>query len=164
MSHMSWFFFLIQILLFAYIYIYIFFFCCSGPSLLCMGFSLVVRNGICSVVALHRLLSGVPSPFVKYRLYWDQASVVAPFGLNSWSFQAVEHRLNSCGTAAQLFWGMRIHPRPGIKLVSDVLAGGGWCRGGQQESREFLLLHWDFLESQPLFRKGSKGLFSCSWV
>ena len=124
MSHMSWFFFLIQILLFAYIYIYIFFFCCSGPSLLCMGFSLVVRNGICSVVALHRLLSGVPSPFVKYRLYWDQASVVAPFGLNSWSFQAVEHRLNSCGTAAQLFWGMRIHPRPGIKLVSDVLAGG----------------------------------------
>ena len=65
------------------------------------------------------------------------ASVVAAQGLSSCSVQvvglqgfsncglkALEHRLSSCGTWAQVLYGMWNHLGSGIKPVSSALAGG----------------------------------------
>ena len=52
------------------------------------------------------------------------ASVVAACGLSSCGSQALEHRLTSCGTWAQLLRGMWDLPGPGIEPLSPTLAGG----------------------------------------
>ena len=49
----------------------------------CMGFSLVVANGGCSLVAVCGLLIVVTSLVGKHRLLGAQASVVVALGLNS---------------------------------------------------------------------------------
>ena len=46
------------------------------------------------------------------------ASLVAERGL--WGTQAPEHRFNSLGTRAQLFWGMRGLPRSGTEPMSPT--------------------------------------------
>ena len=45
-------------------------------------------------------------------------------GFSSCGFQALEHRLNNCGTLAQLLRGMWDLPRSGIKPMSPALTGG----------------------------------------
>ena len=52
-----------------------------------------------------------------------QTSVVVACGLRSCGSQALERRLSSCGTRAQLLCGMWDPPRPGIELTSPALAG-----------------------------------------
>ena len=52
------------------------------------------------------------------------ASVVVAHGLSSCGLWALEHRLSSCGTRAQLLRGMWDLPGPGLEPVSPALAGG----------------------------------------
>ena len=60
----------------------------------------------------------------RHGLQGAQASVVAVFGLSNCGFQAIEHRLNSYGTWAQLLPGIWDLPGSGIKPVSSALEGG----------------------------------------
>ena len=53
-----------------------------------------------------------------------RASVVVACGLSSYGLLALERRLNSCGSRAQLLRGMWDLPGPGIEPVSPALAGG----------------------------------------
>ena len=52
-----------------------------------------------------------------------RASVVVACGLSSCGSGALERRLSSCGTRAQLLRGMWDLPRPGLEPVSPALAG-----------------------------------------
>ena len=52
------------------------------------------------------------------------ASVVVACGLSSCGSRALEHRLGSCGTRAQLLRGIWDLPGPGMEPVSPALAGG----------------------------------------
>ena len=52
-----------------------------------------------------------------------QASVVVARVLSSWGSRALEHRVSSCGTRAQLLHGMWDLPGPGLEPVSPALAG-----------------------------------------
>ena len=52
-----------------------------------------------------------------------QLSVLVAHKLSSCTFQALKHRLNSCGTQAQLLCSMWDLPRSGIEPVSSALAG-----------------------------------------
>ena len=54
---------------------------------------------------------------------WHSGSVVA-HGLRSCGSWALERRLSSCGTRAQLLCGMWDPPGPGLEPVSPALAGG----------------------------------------
>ena len=65
-----------------------------------MGFSLVAASGGSSLVAVHGLLIAVASFVMEPGLQGTQASVVEVPGLHSCSFQALEHRLSSCGPRA----------------------------------------------------------------
>ena len=49
---------------------------------------------------------------------------MAAHGLSSCGSQTLEHRLNSCGTWAQLLCGMWDLPGSGIEPVSPALTGG----------------------------------------
>ena len=51
-----------------------------------------------------------------------QASVAVACGVSSCGSWALEHRLISCGTWAQLLWGVWNLPGSGIELVSPTLA------------------------------------------
>ena len=51
-------------------------------------------------------------------------SVVVAHGLSSCGLWALELRLSSFGTWAQLLWGMWDPPGPGLEPVSPALAGG----------------------------------------
>ena len=53
-----------------------------------------------------------------------RASVVVALRLSSCDLRALEHRLSSCGTRAQLLCSMWDRPRRGIKPMSPALAGG----------------------------------------
>ena len=68
--------------------IVLFVFGCAGSSLL-RGLSLVV---------VHGLLIGVASLVADHGLWGMWVSVVAACRFNSCGSQALEHRLNSCGT------------------------------------------------------------------
>ena len=72
---------------------------------------------VCSRAVVCGLLISVASLVIEHRLSDTQASVVVgPWALN--------HRLNSCSTWAQLLRGRWDLPRSGIELVSPALAGG----------------------------------------
>ena len=80
-------------------------------------------DGGSSLVAVPRLLIVVASLVAEHRLWGPQASAVAAPGLSSCSSPALEHRLSSYGTRAQLLpgtWGL---PASGIEPVSPALAG-----------------------------------------
>ena len=62
----------------------------------CVSFSLVAASGGYSLVVVCWLLIAVTS-LVGHRLWGMWASVVAAHGLSSRGFQALEHRLSSCG-------------------------------------------------------------------
>ena len=73
-------------------------------------------------VAVHGLLIAVASRCGARGLgAW--ASVVVACGLRSCGSWALEHRLSSCGSRAQLLRGMWDLPGPGLKPMSPALAG-----------------------------------------
>ena len=53
-----------------------------------------------------------------------RASVVVAHGFSCCGLRALERRLGSCGTRAQLLRGMWDHPGPGLQPLSPALAGG----------------------------------------
>ena len=108
--------------LFILIY-FIFFLGCIGFSSLCAGFLQLQRAGAtlcCSARASH--CGGFSCCGARALGVW--ASVVVAHGLSSCGLRAVECRLSSCGSRAQLLHGMWDLPGPGIEPVSPALAGG----------------------------------------
>ena len=61
---------------------------------------------------------------VEHRLWGMPASVIVTCGLSSCGAQALEPRLDSCGSWAYLLQGMWDLPRSGIEPVSPALTGG----------------------------------------
>ena len=59
-----------------------------------------------ALAAVHGLLIAVASLVAEPRLQGTQASIVAVHGLSSRGAWALEQRLNSCGTQAQLLRAM----------------------------------------------------------
>ena len=74
-----------------------FFFCCTGSVLL---FGLLLQRVKLLPGCGHRLLIAVASLVVEHGLWDTRASGVVVHGLRSCESQALEHRLNSCGTWA----------------------------------------------------------------
>ena len=68
------------------------------------------------LAAVHGLLITAASLVSEHRLEGVQTSAAAACGLSSCSPRALEHRLGSCGTQAQLCRGTWDLPRPGIQL------------------------------------------------
>ena len=101
---------------------YLFIFGCVGSSWLCAGFLQLQRAGAtlyCGARASHCggfFCCGA-------RALGAQASIVAACRLSSCGSLALERRLSSCDTRAQLLHGMWELPRPGIKPLSPALAG-----------------------------------------
>ena len=83
-----------------YIYKFIYLFLSVLGLHCCMGFSLVAMSRGYSLVAVHQLhhCSGFPCCGALALGTW--VSVVATSGLSSHGSQALEHRLNGCGTQA----------------------------------------------------------------
>ena len=82
-----------------YNFIYLLIVGCLGLCC-CAGFSLVAaRRGYSLAEALGLLLEAVPL-FAAHGFSGTGASIVAASGLSSCCFQALESRLNSCGTQA----------------------------------------------------------------
>ena len=71
-----------------------------------VDFILVVASRVCSLVAVHRLLLVVSSLVVEHGFQGMWALVVVAHGLCIYGSRALEHRLNSCGTRAQLPHGL----------------------------------------------------------
>ena len=110
-----------QVLLFFFINLFIF--GCVGSSLLHVGFLQLWRAGAtlrCGVWASHG--SGFSCCRARALVAW--ASVVVACGLSNCGSQALERRLSSCGTWAQLLRCMWDLPGPGLEPVSPALAGG----------------------------------------
>ena len=110
--------------LFIYFYkfMYLFIFGCIGSSLLHAGFLQLWRVGAtlrCGVRASR--CSGFSC--CRARALGVRASVVVAHGLSSCGTWALERRLSSCGTQAQLLRGMWDLPGPGLEPVSPALAG-----------------------------------------
>ena len=97
--------------------------CCTQVFSRCgeRGLLFIVVRGlliaVASLIAEHRLQA--------HRLQQLQhvGSAVGACRLSSYGSQALEHRLSSCGTRAQLLGSMWDLPRPGIKPMSPALAG-----------------------------------------
>ena len=115
-------FYFILIFNFIYLFIYSFIFGCAGSSLLRAGFLQLQRVGAtlrCSVQASH--CGGFSCCRAQAVVVW--ASIVVARGLSNCGSQALERRLSSCGTRAQLLHSMWDLPGPGLEPVSPALAG-----------------------------------------
>ena len=78
-------------------------------GLLCwVGFSPAVASVFYSLVAMHRLLTGVASLVVEHGLWGVWASVAETQGLSWCSSLTLEHWLSSCSVACGIF-GIRAH-------------------------------------------------------
>ena len=102
---------------------FFFFFGCIGSSLLHAGFLQLRRVGAalrCGARASHH--GGFSC--CRAQALGVRASVVVARGLISCGSQALEHRLSSCVTRAQLLHGMWDLPGPGLEPVSPALSGG----------------------------------------
>ena len=102
---------------------FFFIFGCVGSSLLHMGFLQLWRAGAtlhCGAQASH--CSGFSC--CGACALGTQASVVVAHGLSSCGSRALECRLSSCCTLAQLLSGMWDLPGPGLKPMSPAFAGG----------------------------------------
>ena len=102
--------------------IYLFIFGCVGSSLLHAGFLQLQRAGAtlrCGAPASH--CGGFSCCGARALGVW--ASVVVVRGLSSCGARALECRLSSCGTWAQLFCHMWDLPGPGLEPVSPALVG-----------------------------------------
>ena len=111
--------------------------CCTWAFSSCgqRGLLFIVVCGLLIVVAFlvaeHRLqtcklqqLQHTGSVVAARRPQSTQASVVAVRRLSSCGLWALEHRLSSCSTRAQLLHGVCDLPGPGIEAVFPALAGG----------------------------------------
>ena len=87
------------------------------------GLSLVAAVGLLFLV-ICRLRIEVASFVAEHGLQGTWASVVAASKLSNFSSQALEHRLSSCGSGAQLPHSMWDLPGPEIEPVSPALADG----------------------------------------
>ena len=92
------------------------------------------------------LVAHVLSLLVECRLLIVAASLwrawaLEHVGSSSCGSQALEYKLSSCGTLAQLPHGMWNLPRPGIKPVSPALAGRFLTTGPPAKSHGFLPWH-----------------------
>ena len=106
-----------------FILFYLFILGCVGSLLLHAGFLQLGQAGAtlpCAAWASH--CSGFSCHGAQ--AVGTRASVVVACGLSSCGSQALEHRLSSCGTWAQLLCGMWDLPGPGLEPVSPALAGG----------------------------------------
>ena len=120
------------------------------------GLSLVV---VASLVAEHRLqahglqqLQHTGSVVAAHRPQSAQVSVVVARGLNSCGSQALEHRLGSCGTQAQLLRSMWDLPGSGIEPVSPALAGGFLTTAPPGKSHILLLIfNFCFIQTFIIF-------------
>ena len=95
------------------LFMYLFIFGCFGSLLLCVGFLQLWRAGAtlrCGVWASH--CGGFS--FCGAWALGAWASVVGPHGLSSCGSQALEWRLSSCGSRAQLLRGTWDLPGPGL--------------------------------------------------
>ena len=81
----------------------------------CSHWKLVVVPGL-SLVVVPGLLIAVASLVAEHWLQGVWASGVAACGLNSCGSRALEHRLNSCVSQAQLLRGMWDLPGAGMNL------------------------------------------------
>ena len=81
----------------------------------CQGFSPVAASSGYALVLVHRLLVAVAT------LLWCTGTRAC--GISNCISQALDHRLNSCGTWAQLLCGTWDLPGPGIKPMSRALTG-----------------------------------------
>ena len=85
------------------------------------GPSLVAVTGGYSLSPVYGLRNAGSSLVVEHRLQGIQTSAVVARGLSSCGSQALEHRLNSCGTWASLLCGTWALPGSGIQPVSPSL-------------------------------------------
>ena len=92
--------------------------CCRVPA-----FSSCGKRGLL-FVAVRGLLIAVASLCCGARALGVWASVVVAHGLSSCGSWALERRLSSCGTRAELLRGMWDLPGPGLGPVSPTLADG----------------------------------------
>ena len=106
---------------FSFCILFIFIFGCAWSSLLCRLVS-SCEWGLLSI-AVHRLLIAVASLVAEHGLQNTWASVVVAHELSSCSTWALEHRLNSLGSWAQLLCSMWDLPRSGPEPMSPGLAG-----------------------------------------
>ena len=95
---------------------YLFIFGCVGSLLLCTGFSLVAESGGYSLLQC--------AGFSLWWLLLLRSMGCRHAGFSSCGVWALECRLNSCGTRAQLLCGMWDLPGPGLEPMSPALAGG----------------------------------------
>ena len=120
-------------------FVFFFLFGCIGSSLLSAGFLQLRRVGgysslWCVGFSLRWLL-----------LLWSMgcrctASVAVARGLSSCGSWALERRLSSRGTLAQLLHGMWNLPGPGVEPMSPALAGGFLTTAPTGKSSNFLLI------------------------
>ena len=87
------------------------------------AFSLVVASGGYPIVVVCGLLIEVASLVAEHGLQGAQASLVVSHGLSSCDSWALEHRLSSGGTQAQLLCDMWDLPGSGTEPMSLALAG-----------------------------------------
>ena len=115
----------------------LFIFDCIGSLLLRMGFFQLRRAEAtlhCGAWASH--CGGFSS--CGARAPGRQASVAVACGLSSCGLQALERRLSSCGTRAQLPRGMWDLPGPGLEPASPEPAGGFLTIAPRGKSLPFL--------------------------
>ena len=108
-------------------YCFLIFFIYYRLGLRCFeGFSLVAVSRGYPLVAGRWLLVVVASLAVELRLSGPCASAVVARGLSSCGFQALEHRLNSCGSWAYLLHSMWDLPTCSIRDRTHASCPGWW--------------------------------------
>ena len=105
----------------------------------CWDSSLAMESGDCYLVVAGCIFTAVSSLLAEHGLQGTLASVVTAPGLSSCSSQALEHRLSTCGTRAQLFHGMWDLCRPGLKPVSFALHGRFFTTQSKGKPRDYVL-------------------------
>ena len=105
-----------RVLPFLFVNYYFIYFCLCWVFIAAQTFSLVGESGGYSLVMMCGLLILVASLVAEHRFYMAR-------GLSRCGSRALEHRLYSCGTRAQLLHGLWDLPGPGIKPVFPALAG-----------------------------------------
>ena len=96
---------------------------CVGSSFLCAGFLQLWRAG--ATLRCGAWVSRCRGfPCCGAQALGVRASVVVAHGLSSCGSRALECRLSSCGSWAQLLHGMWDLPGPGLEPMSPALAGG----------------------------------------
>ena len=111
----------------------------------CRLFPSCSKWGLLSLVAGLGCLIAEASLVVDHRLQGACDSAAAACGLTSFGPWALEHRLDSCRTRAQLLCAIWLLPGPGIKPVSPALAGRFLTTEPPGGLRFFFFLHKPFL-------------------